>query len=242
MFKMFSKFKNLKYGISNVSDGNMSFNFGKKEEVLGNRKNFLNKMKVPFNKCVGISLAHDSGVLTVSQKDASECAVKTNEGDTLLTNEKGLFLFMMTADCLPIILFDPVKTIVALVHCGWKSTEEKIAQKTISKMMESYESKASDIVAVIGPGIHKESYKFENPAVENLPGWKPFLNKLKTGEYEIDLVGYNVFQLEKSGIVSKNIEVSPIDTVKDKKYFSHYRSVRTGESEGRFCTVIGTVE
>jgi len=239
---MFNLLKNLRYGISDVSDGNMSFKFGKEEEVLDNRKNFLNKIKAPLNKCIGISLAHDSQILAVSQKDASECAVKTKEGDALLTNKVGLFLFMITADCLPIILFDPIKMIVALVHCGWKSTEEKIIQKTISKMMASYKSKASDIVAAIGPGIHKESYKFENPAVENLPGWKPFLNKLKTGEYEIDLVGYNVFQLEKGGILPKNIELSSIDTVKDKNYFSHYRSVRTGESEGRFCTIIGIAE
>jgi hypothetical protein len=242
MFKMFSKFKNLKYGISNVSDGNMSFKFEEKEEILKNRKNFLKNIGIPLDKCVGISLAHDSKILTVFQEDTSGCAVKTKEGDALLTNERGLFLFMMTADCLPIILFDPSKMVLALVHCGWKSTEEKIAQKTISKMMASYESKASDIVAAIGPGIHKESYKFENPAVENLPGWKPFLNKLKTGEYEIDLVGYNVSQLEKSGILPKNIEVSPVDTVKNKNYFSHYRSVRTEEPEGRFCTVIGITE
>lgn len=239
MFKLFSKFKNLKYGISNVSDGNMSFKFGEKVEVLKNRKNFLKKVTIPPNKCVGINLAHDSEILTVSQKDTSECAVENKEGDALLTNEKNVFLFMMTADCLPVILFDPIKKVLALVHCGWRSTEEKIVQKVVSKIVSDYGSDTNNIIAHIGPSIQKESYVFENPVVENLPGWESFLDKLENGEFEIDLVGYNVFQLEKSGVLPENVEVSPIDTVINKSYFSHYRSVRTGESEGRFCTVVG---
>jgi len=80
MLKFFSKFKNLKYGISNVSDGNMSIKFEERLEILKNRKKFLEKIAIPSNKCVGISLAHDSEILTVSQKDASECAVRIKEG------------------------------------------------------------------------------------------------------------------------------------------------------------------
>lgn len=238
MFKIFKNTK-VKCAISNVFDGNMSFKFGEEKEVLKNRKNFLEKNNIPVEKCVGINLAHGSEILTVSQNDASLYATKTKEGDALLTNQKGIFLFMMTADCLPIIIFDPVKEVLALVHCGWKSTEEKIIQKVIQKMMDDYKSEARNVIAVIGPGIHKESYRFPNPIQKSLPGWKLFLSNADDGQISVDLPGYNVFQLKQSGILSENIEVSPADTVKDKNYFSHYRSVCTGEAEGRFCTVVG---
>jgi polyphenol oxidase len=238
MFKIFEN-TNLKYAFSDISDGNMAFKYGEKEEVIENRKRFLEKNGIPADKCVGTTLVHDSQILVASQMDASQYAVKTKEGDALITNEKDLFLFMSVADCLPIIIFDPVKEALALVHCGWKSTEEKLIQKVILKMVSEYGSRAENILVAIGPGIHKESYKKADHAVKTLKGWEPFIINLPDGDTAVDLVGYNVFQLKQSGILSENIEISPVDTAKDKNYFSHYRSVCTGKPEGRFCTVAG---
>mgnify|MGYP001574386810 CR=1 FL=1 len=103
--------------------------------------------------------------------------------------------------------------------------------------MTGYGSKPSDIIVYVGPGIHKESYKFENPIQKNLPGWEPFLEDLPDGQTAIDIVGYNTAQLTDSGVLQGNIEACPIDTALDVNMFSHYRAVRTGEQEGRFGTV-----
>lgn len=239
MFKIFKNCQNLVYGISTISDGNMSFRFGNKKEVFENRKRFLTKFNIPPKKCVGINLLHGNKVLEVFSKDASYVVTEGKEGDASLTNEKEVFLFMKVADCLPVILFDSIKNNLALVHCGWKSTDKRILQKTIKKMTENYGSKSTDILVAIGPGIHKESYWFKDPAQKNLPGWKNFLHKISDEKTAVDIVGYNLFQLKEAGIPKKNIEVSSIDTGKDNNYFSHFRSKSTGEPEGRFCVVAG---
>src|SRR3989344_7526333 len=226
------------YAVSNVDDGNMSLKFGTDTEVARNRKNFLNNIGIPSNACAGINLVHGSEIIPVSKSDVSECAFKAKNGDALTTSEKDIFLFMMTSDCLPVTLFDPATSQLALVHCGWKSTEEKIVQKVISYFINKG-SKAADILAIMGPCIHKKSYRFVDPIQKKLPGWETFLRDVEGGETEIDLLGYNIHQLLQSGIINKNIETSPFDTAAEKKYFSHYRSVKTGEKEGRFCTVVG---
>jgi len=238
MFKIL-KNTNLKYAISDISDGNMDFRFGSEEEVTENRKRFLEKSGIPSDKCVGIDLYHEAEIVPVNAADASEYGINVKHGDALLTSEKNLFLLMRIADCLPIIIFDPVKQVLALAHCGWKSTDERLIQKVILGMVSEYRSKAEDILVAIGPGIHKESYKFNDPVQKNLPGWEPFLSDASDGLISVDLVGYNVFQLKQSGILSENIEIASIDTAQDKNYFSHYRSKLTGEPEGRFCAVVG---
>lgn len=239
MFKIFENCNNLVYGISNISDGNMAFRFGNKEEVIENREKFLDRLGIPLDKCVGINLIHEDEILEVSSKDVGKSEITDEQGDALLTNEKEIFLFMKVADCLPVILFDPKKNNLVLVHCGWKSTDKKIVQKAINKMTKSCGSKAENILAAVGPGIHKESYWFRDPVQKNFPGWKKFLHKISDDRTQVDLVGYNLFQLKEAGVPEKNIEVSAVDTGKDKNYFSHFRSKSTGESEGRFGVVVG---
>ncbi len=64
---------------------------------------------------------------------------------------------------------------------------------------------------------------------------------LPDGQTTVDIVGYSKRQLIEAGVKEENIEVSDIDTAADSTFFSHYRSKKTGEAEGRFATVVGMV-
>ena len=160
--------------------------------------------------------------------------------DGLIAKEKNLYLFLAVADCVPIILFDSKKEVVALIHAGWESTEAKIVIKTVKKLITEFNCNVSDIYAAIGPAIHKESFKFKNPIQKQLPGWEPFLKDLPKGDTAIDLTGYNKKQLGDTGVVSRNIFISDINTAKDSNFFSHYRDSRQDpRNEGRFTCVVG---
>ena len=65
----------------------------------------------------------------------------------------------MTADCVPILLLDRTKEVVAVIHAGWKGTRSQIATKTVQKMQEIYSSKVEDIIAFIGPAIGRCCYE-----------------------------------------------------------------------------------
>ena len=76
------------------------------------------------------------------------------EGDALVTAQPGLLLTIRTADCIPILIADPVHHAVAAVHAGWRGTAAGIASKTVKKMAASFSSNPADLIASIGPGIN----------------------------------------------------------------------------------------
>lgn len=87
--------------------------------------------------------------------EARECSGCIGEGDALITAQPGLLLTIRTADCIPVLIADPVRRAVAAIHAGWRGTVSGIAGKTVKKMMESFSSDPADLIAAIGPGIGK---------------------------------------------------------------------------------------
>lgn len=80
-------------------------------------------------------------------------------GDGLLTATPGLLLAIQTADCLPVILADPKRRAVGVFHAGWRGTVKRIVEKGVGEMQRWFGSRASDLKAAIGPGIHKCCYE-----------------------------------------------------------------------------------
>ncbi|MAG59573.1 hypothetical protein CMO96_02165 [Candidatus Woesebacteria bacterium] len=236
------KVKNLTHGFSTRQDGNVSFRFGKEDEVLKNRENFLKQLSISPKNCVKMTLEHSTDIEVVDKNHLGRGMFKEDSigADALITKEKGIFLFVMVADCLPIILYDPPGEKVALVHAGWQGTDKKFLEKVVQRFSD-LGSNPADIIVGIGPGIHKESYIHKDPEQKQKKDWEPFLKDLDDGQTEIDIVGYNIQQLVDSGVLKRNIEVSSIDTAKSKDFFSHYRVMRTGEPEGRFAAVVGMI-
>ncbi len=221
----------------------MSFKFGDYNEVLTNRKSFLNKLEIPLNECVVISAQHSDEVVIVNKSEKGRGTTDFDSAvsvDGCICSQERIFLVLLVADCLPIIMFDKSRCVVALLHAGWKSTDRHIAELGVIKMVDEFQCNPADIVVALGPCIKKESYKFKNPVQKDLEGWEPFLQKYKDGKTMIDIVGYNVHQLMNAGIVQTNITVSGIDTATDKRFFSHYRDqVQDPDHEGRFACVVG---
>lgn len=234
-------FGELAHGISTKKEGNMSFRWGKEEEVLKNREGFLNQLGISPDDCVNLSLQHGTEVAKVGSGDKGK-GMRGQDGvpgDALITKGKGLFLFLLTADCLPIIFYDRKNGVVALCHAGWKSVDKEIVQKVAGIFIKDYGSEQANIHAAIGPAIHKESYIFLNPAQKKLPSWAEFILNLPDGRTAVDLVGYTVRQLTDAKVPEENITASEIDTAVSPDFFSHRRSVKTSEPEGRFATVVG---
>ena len=231
----FKKIKGLIHGISSKKDGNLSYNWGLKVEVLSSRKKFLKKLNISLNQCVTCALSHSIKIQKVTKKDQGKMLGNSPiQADALLTFEKDLYLFLLVGDYLPIIFFDPKKEILVLAHLGWKNTD-KLFCKKIVRTLQKLGAKPEEILVGIGPGIHKSSYIKE----KDIPDWGKFTQKISDTKTRIDLIGYNQEQLLQIGVLAKNLEVSSIDTVKSQDFFSHWRAKRTKEPEGRFAMVVG---
>jgi len=105
-------------------------------------------------------------------------------GDALVTNQPGLLLAVQVADCLPILLVDPKKRVVAAVHAGWRGTVKRIAEKTVGEMRARFGCRPGDLRAVVGPGIHRCCYEVGREVVERFeaqfPYWEKAVRRVKT--------------------------------------------------------------
>lgn len=204
------KFPKLFHAFSTRDEGNMSFLFNRiesdKKVVLENRKKFLGKLDVDINSSVALWVEHGSKIFVADRKSAG-ISMKDKKyairADSLMTNQKGLYLFLLIADCLPIILYDPVRGAIGLIHAGWKGVDLKIAKKGVMEMQKKYGCNPSDMVVGIGPCVHKESFIKENPSQKNDPKWQPFMQKTEGERYKVDLVGFTKKQLLDAGVQDK---------------------------------------
>lgn len=148
------------------------------------------------------------------------------EADGLITAEKDIPLLIFTADCVPILLHDPVCGAIGAVHAGWRGTVADIIGHAVRKMTASFGSNPSDIRAAIGPCISQCCYETGDDVkdgVYNILGAEAALFIGSRGDkHMVDLKGVNRRLLERSGLKPENIEISPECTsCLSDKYWSH---------------------
>jgi YfiH family protein len=189
-------------------------------------------------------------------------AESQHAGDGLITATPGLLLAIQTADCLPIILVDPKRRAVGVFHAGWRGTLKRIVEKGVGEMCRYFGSRARDLKAEIGPGIHSCCYEVghevrdqfasqfayaaklfreieeTDPVREKYP--MLFLTARAPGHSDLpkkiflDLVEANRQQLLAVGLPAKGIEASPLCTsCRTDLLFSHRAEKgRTGRMMG----------
>ena len=140
--------------------------------------------------------------------------------DSLILDNNKLAIYLNFADCTPVILYDRKNNIGAVAHAGWRGTALKIAPKTVKKMEEIYSSKASDIVAIIGPSISFECFETSKEVINALSDTIENKNNLFTSNHA-DLKNINKVQLLEIGV--KDIDICPYCTVLDNDKFFSYR-------------------
>lgn len=235
-------FPNVVYATSTAADGNMSFKYGEHDEVLENRKKFLDMLGVDLKDCVIMAVEHQDKIVIVGPADKGRGATAREDvisAEALIANEKGLCLMLLTADCFPISFYDPHQEVIALAHLGWRPTGLELVKKVIAFLEQHFGTTPEELMVSIGPGIHKESYTFDDVEQKDDPHWQPFLDYRADGKIGIDILGYNLKQLEESDISTDNIEVSAIDTGISSEYFSYYRAAQENKNKAIFATILG---
>ncbi len=164
------------------------------------------------------------------------------EADGLVTDIPGLPLVIFSADCIPILLYDPVRRVVGACHAGWRGTALGIAGKTVRTMAAVYGCRPADIRCAIGPGISRccfETHGDVPQAMERAMGAAaaaPFIDPLPSGKFRVDLKGINGYWLEKAGVLPEKIVISDDCTsCHPDIYWSHRH---TGPARGSMAAMI----
>jgi hypothetical protein len=162
------------------------------------------------------------------------------KADAIITNQKKLPIAVLTADCVPILLYDYKKNIIAAIHAGWKGAFKGIIKKVINFML-SKGCKSNSIIAAIGPCIRQGNYNvredFKKKFIKKDKRNKIFFKKKKNTLY-FNLPNFVKSQLKSNKIT--NIDMINIDTfVKKNNFFSARRSLRSNHADyGRNISII----
>lgn len=169
--------------------------------------------------------------------------------DAFVTDVPGIALGARTADCVPVLLYDPVNRAVAAVHSGWKGTVLKIAASVLERMHELYGTDAANVRAVIGPSIGPDSFQIGPevadsfaaagfPMVEILSDCGERVPGTMQGGLHLDLWKANAWILRQAGVGRQSVLVAGIDTYTDTRFFS---ARREGAACGRTVNTIKLV-
>jgi len=156
----------------------------------------------------------------------------SREGDASVTDKKGIGLVIQTADCQPVMLYDPEKKIIANIHSGWKGSVSNIIGETIHQMKKMFNCHPGDILAGIGPSLGPCCSEFINYRQE-IP--EKYWNYKRENRL-FDFWQLSRDQLQNEGVSAIHIENMEICTKCHSDVFYSYRKNKT---KGRFSSVIG---
>lgn len=170
--------------------------------------------------------------------------------DAVISDVPNACLGISTADCIPVLIYDPEHHAAAAVHAGWKGTVKRITQKALLAMQETFHTQPQQCLCVIGPGISQESFEVGQEVVDKfseagfdmsrftvtMPLMHPDASNPTATKPHIDLKEINRQQLIALNIPESNILVSDIDTFTDPTFFSARREQKGDVKCGRILT------
>ena len=243
-------FSTRKGGVSkeHLASLNLSFSVEDQEEnVLENFRRIGELFGKTPEDFVLSKQSHETKVLRVGQKDKGKGISRERdyEGiDALISNERGIILSCFTADCVPILFFDPVKKAIGACHSGWRGTKGKILRNVVEEMKKEFSSKEEDILLAIGPSISKEQYIVSEDLglsfLEDYPDCSEDdenspMQRISKDKFQLDLWDLNRRIALKSGIREEHISISGYCTMENPElFFSHRYSQGKRGLQGAF--------
>jgi YfiH family protein len=225
----------LRHGISTrfggVSCGGLaSLNLGVKvgdapENIAINRRNFAEALGVADERIVASGQVHETMVAIVTNIHAGQRIAAT---DGLVTNTPKLPLLLFFADCVPLLIYDPVRKAIGLSHAGWKGTLHSIGPKTIATMQQAFDTDPADCIVGIAPSIGPDDYEVDQPVFDEIsklwPLSEQFCRPARQGHWLLDLWRWNQLQFIKAGVKIENIHISGISTARQPELFFSHRA------------------
>lgn len=218
---------NLSYAISTVNNGDMAVkqDQSNKAEVINNRSAFLSKLGIKMQDSTRVTTTYDGNnylrYFEINESNKGEGMFDSNVliADALVTRQPGHALFLPLADCVGVVIFDPVKQILMLSHIGRHSLEQFGGRASVEFLVNEYGCQPENLLVWLTPAPGQEKYPifaFNNRSFKDV-----------------------VFeQLQSAGIIKHNITDDPTDTTNDSRYYSHSEFLAgRQDGDGRYAIV-----
>jgi YfiH family protein len=187
------------------------------QHVMRNKELTLQALHLPEQNIYDVWQVHGNDVVCAHAPRPSDQAHA--KADAILTNQPGVSLMMRFADCVPVLLADPVRHVAGIVHAGWQGTVKRVVQTAVQVMTSQYGSRPRDVRAVIGPSIGPDHYVIGEDVIEHIKAGfgtdtqellKLIPGKFSNGRANFDLWRANQLLLERAGV--QHIQTAAICT------------------------------
>lgn len=209
--------------------------FDPPHNVQGNRSLLARTFGSKIEKFVMVNQCHGTDILVIDEPNADYAHFHKLACDGIITNQPQVMIAVGVADCLPILMLDPVKKVIAALHAGWKGTAGNIAAKGVESLANIFNSQKSDILVSLGPAIGPCCYEVDEPVKQAFTGsgveWSNCATAAENGKWRLDLAAANQEQLLAIGLPVKNIETAGKCVCCQHDWFFSYR--RDGGETGR---------
>lgn len=199
--------------------------FNKLQKIMGLKKLFF------------LRQTHSDRGILIKQEELETPAFAV-EGDFLITQLKDIGIGVMTADCLPIIIYDSFNHVAAAIHAGWKGTVQSIAVKALNAMIESYDTSLANVRIFFGPCAKSCCYEVSSEFMDNVASFS-YAHKVihrHNNKIFLNLPEFNKLQLIERGVDQRAFhEQYNYCTIEDSNYFSYRRQK---EKAGRQMLVV----
>lgn len=212
------------------------------EDIAANRKALCQMLKIKDDRLVMPHQVHGTGIAQVGKtffRLSEEVRRQVMEGiDALMTNIPDICIGVSTADCIPIIIYDPEHHAASVVHSGWRGTAADIAGVAVTSMQMAYHSRPEALKAVIGPGISLQNFEVGDEVYEQFAaaGYPMEQIARRYEKWHIDLWQCCRLQLEEVGLQADHIQTTGICTF--DQYEDYFSARRLGIDSGRILTGI----
>ncbi|HBK80847.1 MAG TPA: peptidoglycan editing factor PgeF [Nitrospinae bacterium] len=204
--------------------------------VEENRRRFFEAAGLAPERVAEVCQVHGAEVIDAN-KIRDEGGVSA---DGVMTDLPGIAAAVQTADCVPVLLADPVKRGVAAVHAGRRGTAAGVLVSAVAGMKRRFGSEPKNLVAALGPGISGQCYEVGGECIPpfrlRYPGWRDFCVQVGGGHWLLDLPEAVRIQLVSAGVPEEAIDLAPHCTFSESARFFSYR--RDGGPTGRLLSVI----
>jgi len=206
-----------------------------RENVIENRNRIVSSLGLNAESIFDVWQVHSNKVIRTNNPRALD---QTHQrGDAIVTNCQNVSLLMLFADCVPVLLMDIEKRVIAIAHAGWQGTLNEVVLKTIQEMINTYQCEPKDLIAGIGPAICQDHYEVGSDVIKRFKKTFKYFDQVlknKGSRTYLDLRKANLLMLKNANI--KDIEMMNICTAcHTQDWFSHRAE---NQLTGRFGAII----
>ena len=223
------------------------FNDDAAENILENRRRFLKLFPGEW-VFAGCWQVHGADVRVVQSVDDARPA-ENQQGDTIycdviVSRAKGVLAGVKTADCVPILIGDPVTRAFAAVHAGWRGTLATAVMVAVDRLKREYDARPENLRVAIGAAAGPCCYEVGSEVIDaftsRFGSGASLFRTTRPGHATVDLLKANRDQLQSAGVIPERIHTAPICTMCSTDLFFSYRKEKSVHGKvGRLMAVVG---